>query len=320
MHKSICKIGALAAALLAFGVTGAHAEYPDRPIKFIAATSAGGTADLLARGLGEAMSRTLGQPIVVEDKPGADQVIGLQHVAKGQPADGYTAILMGIDGQALLPLLKKGLRFDPMTDFEFVGGIGEGRYAMVGPAGAPYANFNALMAYGKGNPGKLNYGSSGTPVRLPSLAVLRDLGVEAVHVPYPGAGPYFTAIAGGTVDWGIIGEVSATNLKPRVKIYAITGKTRSALNPDVPSFAELGFPQLVGPAYALALRAGTPQPIVDKLKAALNAAMGSPEVKAYWHKAGIEVKADSAEAAQRTLLERAALYEAILKDGAIKAE
>ncbi len=319
MRKLFCRIGLLA-GLLVLGAASAHAQYPDRPIRIVAATTAGGTADLLARGLGEALSKSLGQPIVVENKPGADQIIGLEYVAKGQPADGYTAILIGLDGQALLPLLKKSLRFDPMNDFTLIAGVGEGRYAMVGPATSPYKSFKELMDFGKANPGKLNYGSSGPQVRFPSLAVLHELGVDAVHLPYPGAGPYMTAVASGTIDWNILGEVNAVGLRPRVQVYAITGKTRSAALPDVPTFGELGFPKLFGPAYALAVRTGTPQPVIDKLQSAVAQAMSSPEVKSFWAKASIEVKNDSAEVARRTLTDRYKFYEEFVKNGTMKAE
>ena len=257
MRKLTCKIG-LIAAILVFGATNVLADYPDRPIKFVAATTPGGTADILARGLGEAMSKILGQPIIVENKPGADQIIGLEYAAKGQPADGYTAILLGLDGQALL--------------------------------------------------------------RFPSLALLNDLGVDAVHVPYPGAAPYMTAVASGAIDWVFLGEVNATTLKSRVRILAITGKERSATNPDIPTFNELGFPKLFGPAYALAVRKGTPQAVADKLTAAATLAMNSPEVKAYWNKASIELKSDTAEVARRTLMDRYKFYEEFVKNGTMKAE
>lgn len=319
MRKLTCKIG-LIAAILVFGATNVLADYPDKPIKFVAATTPGGTADILARGLGEAMSKILGQPIIVENKPGADQIIGLEYAAKGQPADGYTAILLGLDGQALLPLLKKNLRFDPMNDFTLLIGVGEGRYAMVSPATSPHKTLKELMDFGKANPGKLNYGSSGTPVRFPSLALLNDLGVDAVHVPYPGAAPYMTAVASGAIDWVFLGEVNATTLKSRVRILAITGKERSATNPDIPTFNELGFPKLFGPAYALAVRKGTPQAVADKLTAAATLAMNSPEVKAYWNKASIELKSDTAEVARRTLMDRYKFYEEFVKNGTMKAE
>jgi tripartite-type tricarboxylate transporter receptor subunit TctC len=307
-------------ALLLLSMTNALAQYPERPIRIVAATTAGGTADLLARGLGEALSKSLGQPIIVENKPGADQIIGMEYAAKGQPADGYTAILIGLDGQALLPLIKKNLRFDPMNDLTLVAGIGEGRYVMLAPATSKHRTFKELMDYGKANPGKLNYGSSAPQVRLPSLAVLYELGVAAVHLPFPGAGPYMTAVASGTIDWSILGEVNAAGLRPRVIHYAITGKTRSLTLPDVPTFTELGFPKLFGPAYALAVRTGTPQPIIDKLASAIAVAMTTPEVKNFWAKANIEVRNDSAEVAKRTLTDRYKFYEVFAKNGSLKAE
>ena len=177
-----------------------------------------------------------------------------------------------------------------------------------------------LMDYGKANPGKLNYGSSAPQVRLPSLAVLYELGVDAVHLPFPGAGPYMTAVASGTIDWSILGEVNAAGLRPRVIHYAITGKTRSLTLPDVPTFTELGFPKLFGPAYALAVRTGTPLPIIDNLAAAIALAMTTPEVKNFWAKANIEVRNDSAEVAKRTLTDRYKFYEVFAKNGSLKAE
>jgi len=319
MRNLLVQIG-LSLSLLTLGAPGAHAEYPDKPIRIVAATSPGGTADLLARGLAEALTKTLGQPILVEDKPGGDQIIGLEYVAKSQPADGYTAILIGLDGQALLPLLRKNLRFDPLNDFTLLVGVGEGRYAIVAPATGAHKSLKELMDFGKANPGKLNYGSSGTPVRFPSLVLMREFGVDAVHVPYPGAGPYMTAVVAGNLDWVFLGEVNASALRPRVRLLAITGKERSSRNPDVPTFGELGLPRLFGPAYALAVRSGTPKAIVDKLTAAAEQAMNSPEVQSYWAKASIEVRSDSAEVARRTLYERHKFYEEFVKNGTLKAE
>jgi len=315
MRKFIGHI-ALGVSIMAVAL-GAHADYPDKPIKFVAATTAGGTADLLARALADAMSKVLNQPIVVENKPGADQIIGLEYVAKGQPADGYTAIVIGLDGQALLPLIKKGLRFDPLNDLTQVASLGEVRYVLAGPATAPYKTFKELTDAAKAQPGKMNYGSSSPQVRFPTLVLMDEMGIEATHVPFPGAGPYLTAVAAGTVDWAVIGENSGNTLKPRVRLYGITGRTRSSINPDVPTFAELGFPRIVGPAYALAVRTGTPQAIVDKLSAAAATAMATPEMKANTQKFQLELAYEKADGAQRVLRERYKLYEEFSKKGAL---
>jgi len=316
MRKFIQNI-ALGFSVLAIAM-GAHADYPDKPIKFVAATTAGGTADLLARALADAMSKVLNQPIVVDNKPGADQIIGMEHVAKGQPADGYTAIVIGLDGQALLPLVKKGgLRFDPLADLTQVAFLGDIRYVLAGPASAPYKTFKELTDAAKANPGKMNYGSSSPQGRFPSLLLIDAMGLEATHVPFPGAGPYLTAVAAGTVDWVFIAENSGNTLKPRVRLYGITGRTRSPSNPDVPTFAELGHPRVMGTAYSLAVRTGTPQAIIDKLSAAAATAMATPEMKASAQKILFELQYEKADGAQRILAERYKLYEEFARKGAL---
>jgi len=314
--RKLVRFAVLGLSFMAFALC-ARADYPDKPIRFVAATTAGGTADLLARMLAESMSKVLNQSIVVENKPGADQIIGLEYVAKGQPADGYTAIVIGIDGQALLPLIKKGLRFEPLTDLTMVAGLGDVRYVMAGPAAAPYKTFKELTDAAKASPGKMNYGSSGPQVRFGSLVLISEMGLEATHVPYPGAGPYLTAVAAGQVDWAVIGENSGNTLKPRARMYAITGSTRSAANPDVPTFAELGFPRIVGPAYALAVRTGTPQAIIDKLSAAAAAAVATPEMKAGAQKILLDLSYDKADGAHRQLMERYKLYDEYARKGVL---
>jgi len=316
MHRFI-RLAVLGCSLLACAL-GARADYPDKPIRFVAATTAGGTADLLARALADAMSKVLNQPIIVDNKPGADQIIGMEFAAKGQPADGYTAIVIGLDGQALLPLVKKGaLRFDPMADLTQVAYLGDIRYVIAGPATAPYKTFKELMDAAKANPGKMNYGSSSPQGRFPSLLLLDELKLEAIHVPFPGAGPYLTAVAAGTVDWVFIAENSGNTLKPRVRLYGITGRTRSPSNPEVPTFAELGHPRVLGTAYSLAVRTGTPQAIIDKLSAAAATAMATPEMKASAQKILFDLTYEKAEGAQRILMDRYKLYEEFAKKGAL---
>lgn len=325
VQQSRVRAGLLALGVMAgvAGLAGAPARaqtYPDRPIKFIAATSAGATADLVARLVGEAMSKVLKQAIIVEDKPGADQIIGLEFIAKGNPADGYTVGVIGYDGQVQLPLLKKTLRFDPFADLTPVYGLGEVRYVIAGPASAPYKNFRELVAAVKAAPGKFNYGSSTPAVRIPSLIVMQELGLDMVHVPYAGGGPYLTALAAGTIDWGTIGENSGNTLKPRVRIYGISGKTRSTSNPDVPTFVELGHPRIAGPAYALMVRSGTPQPIIDRLASAAAVALETPEFKAGAQKMQFEVVLEKPEAVRREMQERFKAYQEVISKAGIKPE
>lgn len=300
----------VATSLLVMAAQSVRAQaYPERPVRFIVATSAGAAADVLARVLAEAMMKPLGQPIIVEAKPGADQIIGMEYLAKGAPADGYTVGVIGIDGQVQLPLMKKGLRFDPLTELTSVAGLGELRYVVAGPASAPYRTFKELIDAIKSQPGKFNYGSSGPQVRFPSLVLMQDIGLDMVHIPYAGGGPYLTAIAGGTIDWGTISETSGNSLKPRVRFYGITGRTRSPANPEVPTFVEMGYPKIFGPAYALTVRKGTPQAVIDKLSSATGVALASPELRASAQKLQFDVHFENAEAAVKTLQERSRFYQ-----------
>lgn len=300
---------------------GAQAQsYPDRSIRFIAPTTPGPAADMIARVLAEAMSRVLKQPAYVENKPGAEQLIGLEYIAKSAPADGYTVGVVGVDGQALIPLMKKNLRFDPLKDLTLVGGIGEVRYVLASPVGAPPANFRQLVDAAKAAPGKFNYGSSIPQVYLYTLSLTQELGLDLVHVPFPSGAPFLQALVAGTVDWGLISEGAATPLKSRLRFHAITGSTRSAANPEVPTFKELGFPRIQGPSYALAVRSGTPQQIVEKLSAALAAALASPEMKAAAQRILLDIRYESPEAASRSLLERNKFYQELVQRAGLKPE
>jgi len=144
-----CVLDSMLAALLP-----AHAQgYPERVIKFVAPTTPGPTADMVARVVAEAMAKVLKQTIVVENKPGAEQMAGLEYLAKTAPADGYTVGVIGIDGQALMPLMRKSLRFDPLKDLTLVAGLGEVRYLLASPISTPPTNFKELVDAARTAPG-----------------------------------------------------------------------------------------------------------------------------------------------------------------------
>jgi len=282
--------------------------FPTKPIRMIVPTSAGATADFLARVLAPEMSRILGQPIVVENKPGANQIIGLEYIAKGAPADGYTMGVVGIDGVNLLPLTTKGLRFDPMNDLVPIAGLAEGRYVLASPADRPWKSFDELMDYAKSHPGKLNYGSSVHQVRFPVLLVTQKLGLDVVHIPFSSGAAYLSAIVGGILDFGVVGDNSAATMGTRARILAVTGQKRLAVHPEVPTFAELGFPQAKGPAYGLSVRTGTPKSISDKLSAAAAIALGKAEVRAALSNLLLDPTDDKPEVVARKQLDQAKLY------------
>jgi tripartite-type tricarboxylate transporter receptor subunit TctC len=298
----------LGAILVVLAGTAQAQGFPNKPIRMIVPTSAGATADFLARVLAPEMSRLLGQPIVVDNKPGANQIIGLEYIAKGAPADGYTVGVVGIDGVNLLPLTTKGLRFDPMNDLVPIAALAEGNYVLASPTDRPWKSFDELMNYAKSHPGKLNYGSSVHQVRFPVLLVTQKLGLDVVHIPFSSGAAYLTAIVGGTLDFGIVGDNSAATMGARARILAVTGQNRLAAHPEVPTFTELGFPQAKGPGYGLSVRAGTPKAISDKLSAAAASALGKPEVRAAMRNLLLEPSDDKPEVLARKQSEQAKLY------------
>ncbi len=279
-------------------------DFPTRPIRMIVANTPGTIADILGRVMATEMAKTLGQPIVVENKPGANAIIGLEYVAK-QPADGYILVSTAVTALASLPVTVKELRFDPLKDIPPLIGLIEGPYIFGSPAIAPWKNFTEFVAYAKANPRKLNYGAPAPTVRLPIEALIREIGLEIVHVPYPGGGPYMQAIVANEVQMGLIPESAAKTFGEKFRPIAVTGEKRVASMPDVPTFKELGYPQIRGLAYSFNVPAGTPKFAADKLYAAASRALKDPDIKARIAKMGFEIVEQSPEVAAKALNDEA---------------
>lgn len=305
------------ALLQLFGTVQAQ-TYPERPIRFVVPTTPGPMADVLARTLATSMARVLHQTIYVENKPGADQIVGLDYIAEGAPADGYTVGVIGLDGQVLLPLTRHDLTFDPRKDLTFVAGLGDVRYVLAGPATAPYRSFGELMNGAKAHPGKFNFGSSTPQVQLYSLAIARKFGLEVTHIPYSSGAPFVTALVAGDLDWGILAEGTSRPVSSKVRLYAVTGQSRSAISPDVPTFAELGLPEIRGPAYGLVVRNGTPPGIVARLSAAAAEALASADMKASAQKILFDISYQNFAAVQRASNERFEFYQDLIRTTGVK--
>ena len=277
-------------------------EYPTKPVTFVVALQPGTSSDTVARVLSPGLSAALGQPVVIENKPGANSLIGYEHVAKYAPPDGYTFALVIVGDLALLPVTAPASRLDVTKDLPPFIGLAEARYVLLTSATLPWRSLRDLLSEAKANPGKLNFGAATVSTRLPLASVVREAGVDVVMIPFP-AGPLFTqAIISATVDLGILSEGTALSLGDRVRVLAVTGKTRSASLPDVPTLAELGFPNIQGLALTLNVRAGTPKTVRDKLYDAARKTLERPEVKASLTRARFELVADqSAETAEKRL-------------------
>lgn len=294
-------------ASLGIAGTAAAQPYPNKPIRFVVASSAGTTADNLARVMAQEMTKTLGQPIVIENKPGAQMIIALEYIIS-QPADGYTVGITGTDAMALLPHVAANLRFNPTKDVVPIASLAEARYAWVGITGKPWKTFNELIAYARANPGKINYGSSAPQTHFPTLVIIDQLKINMLHIPYNAGGPYLQSIMAGTVDVGIVGEGSGRTMGDKVHHYAITGNARIPRLPNTPTFAELGFPRISGPAYAVTVRAGTPKDVADRLTSATLAALQVPEVRAALERQLYIITPEDASGAQKKLANQVAFY------------
>jgi tripartite-type tricarboxylate transporter receptor subunit TctC len=270
----------------------AHAQpYPNKPVRIIAPAPAGGNADAVARTIAERLSTAMGQPFVVDNKPGAAGNIGAE-MAVSAPADGYTLVEI-ITANTINATLYPNLTFDLSRDFVPVGLAATLPLILVVHPSVPVNSVQELIAYAKKNPGKLNYASagSGTGGHVAGELFKTMAGLDVQHVPYKGATPAVTDLIGGRVDFFFDGMPSALPhvQSGRLRVLAITTKTRSATIPNVPTVAEAGLPGFeVSLWLGFMAPAGTPADIVNRLKREINDAVASPAVRERFSKLGLE--------------------------------
>jgi tripartite-type tricarboxylate transporter receptor subunit TctC len=274
--------GAAATWPLAARAQGPALDYPTRPITLIVPYAPGGGNDVLARGVAEPMSKTLGQPVVIENHGGAGGSIGTRQVAKSAP-DGYTLGLGGTGTLAIDPTLYPNTGYDPRKDFAPVGLIATSPLIILVNPSLPAHNVQELIALAKAQPGKLNYASAGkgSGIHLGTVLFADTAGIDITHIPYKGSGPALTDLLGGHVAIYFSSLPPAIGLVKDGKLRAlgVTGLKRSETFPDVPTVAEQGLPGFEAVLhYGIVAPAGTPRPIVDKLNAALRKALTSEEV------------------------------------------
>lgn len=321
LEKSRLGYLALVTAALALAAgTARPQDYPTKPLRIVVPSSPGQLLDIAARVMGPEMSKSLGQPVIVENKTGASQLIGYEHVARQSPADGYTMATVNVPGLATLPVTTKDLRFDPLKDLPPFLVLGEGRITLGSSSKLPWKSFAELVAYAKANPGKLNYGTSSVNARLATEALVRDLAIQGTHVPYPAAGPYVQALATGEVHMGLISDNGAIGLGDRFRVLAVSGEERRPPFLDVPTFKELHYPQIRGLSFSLNVRSGTPKAALDKLRAAGLRALQQPEVKATMAKLQLQPVSDTPEEAAKRLAEEASFFAEMAKKVGIQAK
>jgi tripartite-type tricarboxylate transporter receptor subunit TctC len=303
--------------------TFASDPFPTKPIKIIVPVAPGATADFLARNAAVELSKSLGQPVIVENKPGGNQIIGNNEVAKANP-DGYT-IGLAISSLVINPYVTKNIPYDAMKDFIPLAMLGYMPGLMTVHPSIPVKTFPEFIAYAKANPGVLAYGQPGgnSSGHLTMEFLKKEAGIDVLSVPYKGGGPALTDFLGGRFQVFIN---SPTATIPHVKSGAIraiatTGAKRPAALSDIPTIAESGFPNVItNEWYALFLPAKTPAPIVNKLNAELVKIMNSPAMLKKLNDIGAETFTDNPEQFARFIAKENQFWGNLIKSLNIKPE
>jgi tripartite-type tricarboxylate transporter receptor subunit TctC len=279
----------LAAPLLAGHLPAQAQSWPARPVKFVVPFGAGGPADIYARFLGQRLQQPLGQPFVVEDRPGGGSVVGSDYVAKSAP-DGYTFLVMSNTHTVNETLIPKK-PFQLMRDFVPVSPINYSDLLLVVHPSVPANNLAELIALAKSQPGKLNYASSGpgTPYHMAGELFKSMAGIDVVHVPYKGSDGARVGILGGQVQmmFDAITTMAPNVRAGKLKGFGTSGRARSSVLPDMPTVAEAGVPGYEATIWlGVVAPAGTPTAIVERLNAEIRKIADSAEVREAWGKQG----------------------------------
>jgi tripartite-type tricarboxylate transporter receptor subunit TctC len=307
---------AVAAAVL-LGAGGVRAQdYPTRPVKIIVPFAAGGPADVYARFLAQRLGDALGQPFVVDDRPGAGSIIGTDAVAKSAP-DGYTLLLMS-NTQTVNESLVPNKPYALKRDFTPIAPINYSDLVLVVHPSVPASTLADLIKLAKAEPGKLNYASSGTgtPYHMAGELFKAMAGVDIVHVPYKGSSGARTDVLGGQVQmmFDAVTTMSEHARAGTVRPLGTTGKTRSAVLPNVPTMSEAGVPGYEAVIWlGLIAPKGTPPAIVNRLNAEISRIESRPEVRAEWEKQGAIPMVLTPEAFGRYIADDIVKWERIVK-------
>jgi tripartite-type tricarboxylate transporter receptor subunit TctC len=286
LHRSLLALGLCAVSLSAV----AQDVYPSRPIKLVVPYAAGGPADMLARMVAERLSPRLGQPVVIENKPGTGGHTGAEQVAKG-PADGYTLVLATIAHNGAVKLYNN-LRYDPLKDLQPVILVAESPSVLLVNQNLPVTSVKELLALAQSKPGQLSYGSAGNGSAMHMAAELFRYmtKVDYVHVPYRGGAPAMADLLGGQIQllFESLGTAHPHLKTGKVRALAVTGTRRDPSLPDVPTVAEAGVAGYSSvPWYTISAPSGVPAPIVNKLNAEINAVLKAPDLIERWQSQGV---------------------------------
>lgn len=315
-----------AALLTAIAFSGAHAQgnYPNKPMRWIVPYAAGGGTDAIARPIALKLGEALGQPIVYDNRAGGGGLIGAEFVARSAP-DGYTLLVAAGNTHVFATLLYDKIGYDPVKDFAPITKFDTTPNVLVAHPAFPPKNIRELVAYGKANPGKINWASSGNGAggHLAIILFAQEAGIKVLHVPYRGAGPAATALLAGESD---LTFTNTTVVLPHVragklKALGFAGMKRLTTLPDVPTLDESGFPGFDSSNFkGLMAPAGTPQPIITRLHGELVRIIHSPENIARMEAAGSVPVGNTPQQFAEENRREVAIWSKIIRENNIKAD
>jgi len=312
---------AVCAAFLLASLTHAQ-SFPSRPIRLLVGSPPGGGADFIARALSQKLSDGLGQPLVVENRPGANGAIASELLARTTP-DGHT-LMVNIIGHAINPSVMK-LNFDSINDFAFISQVAASQNLLVAHPSFPATNVKALIALSKANPGAITYGSQGVGASGHLSGELFQLmtGVKWVHIPYKGGAPAMSDLMAGhiTLSFANIPTVIQQVRAGKLRAIAVTGAQRTAAAPETPTVAESGVPGFeVSNWFGVCAPAKTSAAIVDRVYAEIARALKAPEVRAALNNAGAEPVGSTPEQYTAFIRNETAKWAKVIKAAGIKGE
>ncbi len=316
----------IAAALMLVVASGAAfaQAYPGKPIRIVVPFAAGGTSDILARAIGPKLTAAWGQPVVIENKTGANGNVGAEFVVRSAP-DGYTMLLSDVGALAISPSVYPSLPFDPIKDFAPVIMVSYSPHVLAVHPSVPANSIKELIAFAKANPGKLNFANSGTggAPHLAGVDFAQRAGIKWAYIPYKGGSAAVTDVVAGVSNVLFNGMLATyPSVKGgRLRGLAVTSVERVPSAPDLPTVAESGMPGFVTGSYqGLLAAAGTPREVIAKLNTELTRILNTQEMKDMLAKQGTEVRAGAPEALGTFIASEKARWATVVKEAGIKAD
>jgi tripartite-type tricarboxylate transporter receptor subunit TctC len=320
-RRAFCRLAVLVALPIPVRAAG---DWPSRPVTLIVPGGAGGVTDVRARWLAPRLSAVIGQPVVVEDKPGAGGIIAMEAGAHAAP-DGHTLVVVHQGTMSFNPFLYQRLPYDPARDFVPITRMGMGSLALVTTPSVGARTLADFIAMARQRSAPLAFGTpgAGTPPHIAAELFLRQAGLRATHIPFLGGGQAANALLGGHVDFSIEGlTVTTPHVRAgRLIALAVTGRKRSDALPDVPTMREAGLPDYRFEGWVgLAAPRGTPAPLVARIYAALAPVLRSSESRAWFAAAGAEPAAVPPDEFAAFLAEEALRWGALIREAGIRAD